>query len=122
MIVPTSELFGQFFEAVSHMPFYTWDKDQMAEYLLAPLTYESKVCEALVNNSADIVMNFMGTPFEDDAVELANMLNRTGEHIYNELVNAGAYQNGYLFYQYHGWCGLDLVLGRFTPSDVYLPH
>ncbi len=122
MILPTSDHFSAFFQAVDHMPFYVWNRDQMAEYLLTPLAYESRVATELVNNSADIVMDFMGTPFEDQATELANLLNRTGEHIFNELQIAGAYQNGYLFYQYHGWCGLDLVLGRFTPQDIYIPH
>lgn len=121
LILSTNDLFEEYFRAVSQMPFYNWTKDQVAEILLSTLAYERQAEVELVNTATDIVMDHMGTSFEDQAVELGNLLMRIGESIYNELQMFAAYTNGYLFYQYHGWCDLDIVLGRFTPQEVAIP-
>ncbi|MNU19658.1 hypothetical protein D3C71_78910 [compost metagenome] len=118
LILSTNDLFEEFFRAVSNMPFYSWSKDQVAEILLSTLAYENSAEVELVNTATDFVMDHMGTPFENQATELSNLLMRIGESIYNELQMFAAYSDGYLFYQYHGWCDLDIVLGRFTPQEV----
>lgn len=103
------------------MPFYNWDRNQMAEYLMCGLAYEDKVEEQMANQCIDIVADFSGTPFEDDAVMLANLLNRAGEDIYLQLQELDAYTNGYLYYGFRGWCGDDIMLGRLNPQDIPQP-
>jgi len=105
---------------VAEMPFYSWTRDQIAETLVSSLTYESKAIDQLANTATDIVIEFMDTAFEDDAVRLANLIQAIGNHMFEQLQQFNAYTNGYLFYQYHGWCDADIVLGRFTPEEVSL--
>lgn len=51
--------------------------------------------------------------FYNEASTLANLLYELGSHLYAQLRVIGCYTNGYLFYQFHKWIGMDMALVRF---------
>lgn len=53
------------------------------------------------------------TPWLNESVQIANALAELGSHLYYQLRSLGMYQNGYLYYQFRQWLGLDMVLERF---------
>lgn len=51
--------------------------------------------------------------FYNEATALANLLYELGSHLYAQLRVIGCYTNGYLFYQFQKWIGMDMALVRF---------
>lgn len=121
IILDTSGFVKPLLKKIELLPGITWDDEDVIHRVMGYICYESKALEELSYSCLDLVERAGGTPFEKEAVVVANALAELGAHLYEQLSYLQAYTRGYLFYQFRGWAGSDMVLKRFEvdvdPND-----
>lgn len=118
---------GQKFES---LPGFSYDEEflsqEAVDMILSYLHFEREAELEMGYGCLEMVDNFLGTAFADRTTDAANAMIALGTAILEQLRHIRAYQNGYLFYAFHSWCGKDLVLVRFTvdrdPATLGVPH
>ena len=99
-------------------PYRNWDEDQIMEMIIGYLSYKENAKMELAIECMEIVRQALHGAFEEYAVVLGNAIEAFGEALYEQLSQHEIYQNGYLFYQFHGWAGRDIILERFSRDDL----
>ena len=92
--------------------------DMIATMVMESIHYEKQARDELNFACAELFMNQLGTECEQSYRRLANLVNRFGEDVLGKLRALRAYQNGYLYYQFHDWLGKDLVLRHLRTEHI----
>lgn len=90
----------------------------VAQLVMESIHYERSARDELSFACAELFMNELGNECEESYRRLANLLNRFGEDVFMKLKTMKAYQNGYLYYQFHDWLGRDMVLRHLTRESI----
>lgn len=93
-------------------------KDMIATMVMESIMYEKRAQEELNYACLELVRNEIGTECEASYMRLSRLINVFGEDVLNKLKYLRAYQNGYLYYQFHDWAGNDLVLRHFNVESL----
>jgi hypothetical protein len=94
--------------------------DMIAQIVMESIMYEGRAQDELNYACVEMFMNELGTECETSYKRLANLLNRFGSDVFHKLRALKAYQNGYLYYQFHDWLGKDMVLRRLNVESLNL--
>lgn len=92
--------------------------EMIATVVMESIMYEQRAQDELSFACVELFMNELGTDCERSYKRLANLLNRFGVDVFEKLQYLRAYQNGYLYYQFHDWFGNDLVLRRLNVESL----
>lgn len=92
--------------------------DMIANVIMESIMYEQHARQELNYACLDLVKEELGTECVESWKRLANLINSFGEDILSKLQCLRAYQNGYLYYQFHAWYGNDLVLSRLDVEKI----
>lgn len=94
------------------------EEDGIAELILQALMYERRATDELVYACMGVVEDAMGSDCVEDYLKLSKLIHQLGIAVFEKLQMLRAYQNGYLFYQFHNWYGKDMVLQRLTMDHI----
>jgi len=88
------------------------------ESLIQALQYDNKVQTEIMCGTMDVIRHDFDIQDREDIGLVASALIELAEGLYLELQRVGAYQNGYLYYQYHSFEDRDLVMARLTLPEI----
>lgn len=80
--------------------------------------YEKHAKVELAYSCMHLIAGHLGSSHELAHVKLARLIHDFGEEVISKLQHLRAYQNGYLYYQFHDWYGNDLVLQRLIVDNI----
>lgn len=92
--------------------------EMIATVVMESIMYEKRARDELNYACVELFMNELGSECENSYKRLAGLLNRFGEDVFTKLQYLKAYQNGYLYYQFHDWSGYDLVLRHLNVESL----
>jgi hypothetical protein len=92
--------------------------DMVAQIVMESIHYERTARDELNFACAEMFLNELGSSCEDSYRRFAGLLNRFGEEVLEKLRMMRAYQNGYLYYQFHDWLGRDMVLRHLHAEHI----
>lgn len=106
------------FDLLDYSVICGWGREEAVALILSWITYEDKAEMELSYGAAELVINFVNTDLEEDASNIANWMVHFGMFLRDELRAMQAYRNGYLLYNFCGWCGNDVILARLAPEHI----
>jgi hypothetical protein len=92
----------------------------IAQIVLDSIMYEQHARMELQYAALELIRNELGSAHENAHIKLARLIHDFGDGIVSRLKYLRAYQNGYLYYQFHDWYGNDLVLQRLIVDNINL--
>ncbi|BDD79524.1 hypothetical protein [Burkholderia phage FLC9] len=90
----------------------------IAQIVLDSIMYEQHARMELQYAALELIRNELGDAHETAYIKLARLIHSFGEDVLQKLKYLRAYQNGYLYYQFHDWYGNDLVLQRLIVDNI----
>jgi hypothetical protein len=96
------------------------DKEvHLLESIIQSLQFDNRVELELRCGSMDVVRCEFDIHNNEDLIIITEAVVELGYGIYCELQRLRAYQQGYLYYQYHGMDGYDIIMARFIPQPIH---
>jgi hypothetical protein len=92
--------------------------DMVAQIVMESIHYEKQALHELNFACVDLFHEQLGTGSESSYTRLAGLINAFGESVLHKLRAMRAYQNGYLYYQFHDWLGRDMVLRHLHTDHI----
>lgn len=119
IILDTATAFANLQKEMGRLPGFSWDVQDIAQYIFNHLAYENKAQNELEMGSVEMVQRALGHTYERDTVKVANALVQLGVEMHRQLQSFKAYDpNGYLFYHFRSMLGSDVLLMRFNECDI----
>lgn len=125
IILPTTSLLNQFVRRVQMLAYEDMRSELIerqgfvVECLIQALQYDHKVQTEIMCGAMDIMRHEFNIHDREEAGLVASAMMELAEGIYNELQRIHAYQNGYLYYQYHSLDGRDVVMIRLSLPEIH---
>lgn len=116
LVLDTAHELSLLLNQLRHLPILSWEADEVVQFVLDAIAYERKAPTELEYACLDLMREAMGTDYMADTQRAVQAVSGFGRSLVEQLQRLRVYQNGYLFYHFHSWCGQDLVLMRFTPD------
>lgn len=122
LLLDTTELTDEMWSKVQALPMLSWEKDDVVEFLLGCLMYEKEAQLELGYSCLELVSRTLGREFEQHSRVVAHAVVEMGTQVLQQLQLLRAYHRGYLFYQFSGWVGRDILLEKFQVDFEPDPH
>jgi hypothetical protein len=100
------------------VPNRNWTEEQIMEMIFGWITYRHEAELQLDYECMSIVDQALGGAFENYADMLARAIADFGKVLLEQLLQFEVYQKGYLFYQFAGWAGRDIILERLHRDQI----
>lgn len=91
---------------------------RVLESVIQALQFDKRVEMEVRFGAMDVLRAEFGIEDRDDLAVVTDAVLGLAYDMYSELVRLGAYQNSYLFYQYHSLVGQDVVMVRIVPPTI----
>lgn len=88
------------------------------ESIIQSLQFDNKIEMEIMCGTMDMVRHDFNIHDREDVDVVATAVRELAEGVYGELQRLNAYQNGYLFYQYHSLEGRDIVMIRLQMDET----
>lgn len=112
LILDTSEVVEELYETIKELHKLDFEQDNFMSLVISALAYEDKAEIELGYTGLDVARDYLNTEYEEENDLLASEIIRFGIIIKKLLQDIGAYEDGYLFFQFLEMVDKDIALVR----------